>query len=125
MALSPKEFIDPAELPPGDRIAKVTSVIENEVDRALKNREFDRFGSVRTVTYEWPQLKTQMKKAKHGVSYVITMSRYRTDLSDYEMNEVRAAYRRLRRMYQAKGWKNIIFNAEIGVLYDVALIKEG
>lgn len=125
MAISPKEFIDPVELSTGRRVAKLTSMIENEVDNALKNRNFKRFGNIKSVTYDWPQLTTQMKKAKHGVSYIITITTYRNNLSDYETNEVHAAYKRLRRMYQAKGWKNIIFNSGLDILYDVALIKDG
>ena len=125
MAVYPESVFDLAEMSRDDRIARIVSKLENRIDSKLQSQEFIRMGKYDDDRWEWTELKKQLKKAKKGVAYIVHCGYNGFDLSEYHSDEIRAAYKRLRRMYQTHDWFNILFWSEDKKVCNIAIIKEG
>ena len=127
MAVYPESVVDIAEMSWDDRVARIVTRLENEVDGKLTSRNFVRMDKYDSDNWTWPELKKQLKLSKknNGVAYIIRFGRFGINLGEYETNEIQAAYKRLRRIYQAHDWYNVIFSSEDNMIYNIAIIKEG
>ncbi len=127
MAIYPESVVDIAEMSWDKRVAKIVRKLENKIDSNLKSRDFVRMDKYDDDKWDWPELKRQLKRSKKnkGVAYIIKFGHFGIDLGEYEINEIQAAYKRIRRIYQTHDWFNVIFSSEGSVIYSVAIIKEG
>lgn len=127
MAVYPETIVDLTELPRENRIAMIVTEIEDKIDFDLRAQRFERVerGFYNESSYEWLELNKQLNKSNKGVAYVLDFGGNRLDLGDFEINEIQAAYKKVRRLYQSYDWFNVIFNTEGKAIYNIAIIKEG
>lgn len=127
MAIYPENIVDIVEMSWDKRVARIVTRLENKIDDNLTSRDFVRMDKYDDNKWTWPALKRLLKLSKKnkGVAYIISFGDFGIDLGEYKPEEIQAAYKRIRRIYQAHDWFNIVFGSEGSMVYSIAIIKEG